>query len=381
MEVEFTRSFYWKIFYCAMAVGFALFVDIGFIQSQVKDQPALILFPLLSTLFGILVVISQFISKVIISADYIVKINITGKRKLLTINVKGVSIGEKYISIIPISDDYKKITINNYIDYPDSEDLTSWLKENFADLDAAALKDQQAKVLTDPRLGATEIERKRKLTAAKIVAVVYSIIGVVLGAFGIASQNNFVVYLLMGYPLAGVLITGLNPLIKFVSNSKRSVYPFIMVGVLPPVFILFISALSEFEIYNHQNAWLPFFGIAATLFFLFFKTSVNDALPVKGQIIIMLIAGLLYGYGSTIHINCDFDKSSPKLIQTSVYNKWIEHNKGAHYHLKLASWDGDQKPRDIEVSHATYNSYIEGGSINVYLKNGLLNIPWYSLYK
>lgn len=380
MEEEFTRSVFNKIFYSALAAAPAVVFVIIYLNDT-RHDPLLSLFPILLSTFAILVIASQVRNKIVISVDHIVRVTIWGRKELLTANVKGVRIAQKYIVIEPLSSNYSRIVINNYSDYSNDTDLTAWLKENFTDLDATDLKEQKDRVLNDPALGTTEVERKRKLTAAKIIAVIYSGFGVVLTFVSITSSSRFAIYLLLGYPLLGILLMRLNPLIKFVSDSKRSVYPFIMLGILPPVFISFIKALGEYDIYNYQNAPLPFFGIALVVFLLIYKTGINDALPAKSQIIIMLIAGLLYGYGSTIHINCDFDKSAPKLIQTSVNDKWIEHSKGAHYHLKLASWDGNPKPKDIEVSHSTYDKYADGAPIDVYLKKGVLNIPWYSLYK
>jgi len=381
MEREFTRAIYWKIFYSAVSIGWAAFTLILYLSDHSKVGPWYLLIPFVSFIFATIVVIKQVRSKFIISADYIKVFSTFRTKELLTANVKGFRIESRYIVIEPISLSYSKLVLNNYDDYDDIEDLTAWLKENFTNLDATDLKEQEHKVLSNPALGTTEIERKKKLTAAKIIAVVYSGLGVVLTFASITSSSRFVIYLLLGYPLLGIFIMGLNPLIKFVSDSKRSVYPFIMLGILPPVFISFINALGEYDVYQSSNTWLPFFGIALLLIFLIYKTGINNALPLKSQIIIILIAGLLYGYGSTIHINCDFDESRPKLIQTSIYNKWIEHSKGTHYHLKLVAWDGNQKPKDIEVSQITYDKYINGAPIDVYVKKGLLNIPWYSLYK
>ncbi|MEO6631261.1 MAG: hypothetical protein ABIN13_06045, partial [Mucilaginibacter sp.] len=226
MEEEFTRSIFNKIFYSALAAAPAIVFAVIYLNDT-RHDPVLSLFPIVLSLFAVLVIASQVRNKIVISANHIVRVTIWGRKELLTANVKGVRIAQKYIVIEPLSPNYSRIVINNYSDYADDEDLTTWLRENFADLDATDLKDQQQKVLGDPALGATEVERKRKLTAAKIVAVGYSGGGVVLTFMSITSHNIFTIYLVLFYPLLGILIMWLNPLIKFVSDSKRSVYPFI----------------------------------------------------------------------------------------------------------------------------------------------------------
>ncbi len=126
--------------------------------------------------------------------------------------------------------------------------------------------------------------------------------------------------------------------------------------------------------------WFPFVGITLIIIGLLYFGGINkEAESVAGQIIMMTVAGLIYGYGCTIQVNCVFDNSAPQLIHTTVYNKWIEHSKSVHYHFKLNSWDSDQKLKNIEVSESTYNRYTNGDNININLKKGALHIPWFTV--
>jgi hypothetical protein len=93
----------------------------------------------------------------------------------------------------------------------------------------------------------------------------------------------------------------------------------------------------------------------------------------------MILFSAMYAYGCTIQVNCAFDKSNSQVIHTSIYNIDIRQSKGTHYYLYLKSWDSDPKPKSIEVSSEAFYRYPIGSDINVYLKKGVLNIPWYYL--
>lgn len=380
MEEEFTRSIYWKIFYSMLSVGFALFIIILTINSQLQGQPLLLLLPFVLTLFAVLVIINQLLSKIIISAERITRVTVFGKRVIDTSNVKGYRIKQKTIFIEPSNTSDHSILVNNYDDFNDIGDMIKWVKENFTDLDAADLQHEKDKITENAELGLTKEQREQNLSRTKRIAIAYNIIGVAFTFITIPFNNKITTLLLLLYPLLGtaVILTS-SGLTKFVSSSKRSVYSFIMLGFTLPAFTLLISALFTYEIDEYQHVWLPFFAVASLIFTLVYKIGINKALPLKGQLVIIAIASLIYSYGSIIQVNCKLDRSDPRLIHTSVDNKWIEYNKGRHYHLKLKSWDSNPKPKDIEVSVSTFQRYAVSNNINVYLKRGFLEIPWYYL--
>jgi hypothetical protein len=91
----------------------------------------------------------------------------------------------------------------------------------------------------------------------------------------------------------------------------------------------------------------------------------------------MIIVALLYGFGCVRNINCAFDNSEPKQINTKVADKQVEHGKSTTWTLKLMSWDDNPSTKNIEVSQSVYDQYQVGNNIDIYIKPGLLAIPWY----
>ena len=380
---EFTLSTGKKILYSLLAIFFLgialLFLKLAFNDSN--HPPIILLFTFsmmaLAALFG-----GQLRKKVIISVDNVIKINALQKKELPTSEIKGCRVSAKVIVIEPNTPSFSKIIINNYSDFDNSEDLTKWLKENFKDLDALDLAEETEKVLNDSTLGATKEEREAKIKKAKWIAVVYNIAGLMFGLMSIPfDEKAGIVIAIVIIPIIGIIIMyRSNGLIKFLSDSKKSVKSFTFVGLVMPSFLLFFSALMGYNIYNYQPIWVPALFVCFTMFALYYLTGINRDIPsIISQTIMMLIVSALYGYGSVVKLNCTFDGSKPQIIHTTIYNQNTQYSKGYHYYLYLNSWDSDQSPKKIEVSRSTYHEYHIGSNVDVKLKKGFLNIPWYYL--
>jgi hypothetical protein len=380
---EFTLSTGSKILYSFLAIFFLgialLFLKLAFNDSN--QPPIILLFVFsmmaLAALFG-----GQLRKKVIISVDNVIKINALQKKELPTSEIKGCRISTKVIVIEPNTPSFPKIIINNYSDFHNSEDLTKWLKENFKDLDATDLAEETEKVLNDSTLGTTKEEREAKIKRSKWIAAIYNIAGLMFGLISIPFDEKIgIVIALMVIPLLGILIMyRSNGLIKFLSDSKKSIYSFTFIGLLMPSFLLLLSSVRGYNIYNYQPIWLPALFVFFTMFVLFYLTGINKDIPsIISQTIMMLIVSALYGYGSVVKLNCTFDGSKPQIIHTTIYNQNTQYSKGYHYYLYLNSWDSDHSPKKIEVSRSTYHEYHIGSNVEVKLKKGFLNIPWYYL--
>jgi len=379
MEEEFTVSTGMKFFYGAIAVfmaGFSLFL---FNMGHPNTGPAILLFPVLILILAVLIVLSQLKRKIIISADLIVKVSILGRKELPTANVKGCRIGGKAIFIESDSPSYPKITINNYSDFGSSDDLKSWLAENFKDLDAEDLKQTEDQILHDTSLGFTEQEREEKLKKALLTARIYNVGGGALGAASFFIDYNLIIVALLLYPVAGIIILRLNKgLIKFISNKKRSPYPFIFIGFYFCALMLLIKAIVPFHVFQYDHIWPIAFCVGAAVTVLLYFAGLNKtAEAVKGQVVFMLIMGMLYGYGSTLEVNCAFDTSKAQVFSAQVLDHRITRGKSDTYYLTLSPWGPRTETVEVSVGRWLYDEVSVGQNVKIKFKTGLLNIPWY----
>jgi hypothetical protein len=341
---------------------------------------AVLLLPILLILICTAAIINVFISKVEITDSSVTRISILGKRTLLLADIKGCRVGEKVISIIPISDNKKKIIINNYIDFADSKDLKKWLQSSFPDLNVIDKEKNKEAVLSDINLGLNVEERESKLKKAKLLAIIYNVFSALAFILMFISTRPFAYYFLLLYPLLSVIIMLFSKgLIKFF-GSKSTVYGTVTFGVFFPSFVLLYTSFSNYPASIYTNFWLPFFIICFILFLLLALPGINkNAGFVKAQYITILIISLIYACGATQTINGGFDKSVPQKYQSYIIQKFHTNGKGRHYHVRIKQWHENQDTQIIDISESRYGTINANDPVMVYENAGVLHIPWYNV--
>jgi hypothetical protein len=378
MGREYTMSTGMKIFYILLAAGMFVFAIV--LLKMPQDQPALLLVPLIFIAFAALIIANALRRKVIIYDDSIVCINLFSRKEMAFSDITGCRIGQKVLVLE--SNSGEKITISNYSDLSDSSELATWIKDNFKDLDAIDLKQDEEKVLQDATLGFSLEDRERKLKTAKQVALVYNIIGAV-AAFGLVILGKGYAITIIGllYPLLGLIIMKFSKgLIKFTGNSKRSVTPFLLLGFMIPVITMLIVVITDYQIFQFYNLWLPIGGVTALISALLYFIGLNRSIDgIRAQIIIMIIMAAIYGFGSVISINCAFDKSEPTIYKAEILGHRIESGKHTSYLLTLTEWGPMHEQKEEDVGRHLYNEVTIGDTVKIYFKPGLLKTPWYQV--
>ena len=84
-----------------------------------------------------------------------------------------------------------------------------------------------------------------------------------------------------------------------------------------------------------------------------------------------------FGYGSIVTLNCMYDESVPQTFQSKVLGKRISSGKTTTYYLELAAWGVQTENDDVSVSEELYERIEIDDNVNVYLKKGLIEIPWF----
>jgi len=379
MEQEYTISTGMKIFYSLVAMAMFVFSVYLINIYNPSVSYAVLLLPLFLAAGAVLIIVNLVKRKVIIDAHSVLCISLFSRKELGFTLIKGCRIGQKIIHIEPFSTKDPTIIIRNYIDFKKSDELAGWIKNNFKDLDSIDLKEEQQKLLQNTGLGLTEAERQETLKKAKNIAIIFNIIGLVSGFVMIFFNNKLSSIILLSFPLIGdVIMIFSKGVIKFLSNYKRSVYPSVMLGMVLPSFMLLIKSLGEYTIFKSNNLWLPALIISGIMFALFYFQGINKSIGfIKGQVVCMFILSLLYGFGSTLQINCVFDNSSPEIYAATVLRHRMQHGKSNSYFLTLSPWGPMQKVQETEVHRALYSVAANGDTVKVNLKEGLLHIPWF----
>jgi hypothetical protein len=361
--------------------GFSIYI---FAVKNPTITNAVLIFPILILVGCVLIFINIFKRKVILSNDKIICVNLFSKKELNIKAIKGYKIESKLIQLEPLQSTDAKISIGNYFDLKISDKLVKWITDNFKDLNSISLRKEYDKVLQDQQLGLTETDREKNLKKAKAIATAYNIVGFIITFVFIFFNNQISSLLLLFYPIIGIIVIITSKgLIKFLSNKNRSVCSFIMPGFFLPSFLLWYKAIDQFKIFQTNNLWLPSLLISLSIFTLLYISGINRNIEsMKGQVIFMCLAALLFGFGSTLEINCRFDNSTAKVYKALVLDHKISHgSRSTSYYLTLSEWGPRKKVQEIGIHKRMYESINDGDSVNVNFHKGLINIPWFIVTK
>ena len=378
-EREYELSGFNKIFYSIIATGIFLFaIYLGSFKSPAGLVFSWIVVSFLILLSG-LIIINVVRRKLVINKDGIIYTGLFSTSKLPLEAIRGCRVSSKIIVIESASVEYPRIYIGHYIDFANSTDIQKWLTENLKDLNAEDLATARHEMLENATLGNSPKEREQRYKRAKAVAIGYNIISVLTGFTLLFFSSTFSNITMLLLPWIGVLLLfSTKGLIKLFGESSRSIYPHIIIGIILPSFFLLMKSLKSYNLLSLEHIWLSALLATALIIVPLYLKGINPAAGnTIGQVIFMLVAVLIYGFGGARLANCAFDKHEAKLYQAAVLSRWRSTGKGKGFFIKLNHWGPQTKVTSLEISRQLYENIIKGDTVIVRLKPGVLQIPWY----
>jgi hypothetical protein len=380
MDKEYGISNTMMAIYSLTSIALFIFSIFLFNTKNKSDNNFIILIPIFLLIISILIFINLIRRKIIINNDYIICVNLFNEKKINISQIKGVRIG-KSIKLEPLLKTDPTIRIGNYIDFKNSEEIEEWAKNNFKDLDAIDVEIAYQKLIHDTNLGDTKISRLKKLEKAKEVSITYNLFGAIFFFLFIFYDTKFITIVVISYPIIGALINiNSKGLIKFHSNSNKDIYWFTGVGIIFTSIILLFKSFVLYNILQLNNLWFPSILISIILFALLFYKGLNKSgESAYGQIVFMVVFSLIYGFGSSRAINCEFDNSKEQTFNANIINQRIGygHFNKPEYYITISKWKQISEQKEIDVSRDLYYKKGIGEIVEVKYKDGLFQIPWF----
>jgi hypothetical protein len=381
MEQEYKISMGMQLFYGLLAVGMFVFSIYLFATYNPVVGVGILLLPLAIGAGSILIVINLYRRRIIIDGESIRCISLFSTATLPLKGVKGSRVGQKVIELEAYTPAGAKMVIRSYNDLTNSGQLAEWARTNFKDLNAIDLEAEKNNALQDPNFGSTEGEREALLKQKKGQAGVYNGAGLIIGFCMIFLPPLPLTIVGLATPLAGIALMAFSKgAIKYVADSRRSVYAFIFLGFPLSCFTLLIKSIDACTVVAVKQVWLPGLGVAACLFFLLYTIGINRAMgSIVTQVIFMAIPALLYGYGAVRMANFVFDPSAPRVYSAVVEDRRINFGKSVSYYLTLTPWGPRTGYQESEVSRTLYRKVAEGDTVTVNERPGWLHIGWFTI--
>ena|ERR1700761_8582979 len=216
------------------------------------------------------------------------------------------------------------------------------------------------------------------IAKATRLAIIYNVTGLLLSIICAFFNNYISTAILLLYPLAGIAIMAFGGgTTKFLADLRIKTYPLMAFGIFTPIIALVYKAVNVYLLFSLNSLWLPFIAICLIITVSLYFTGLNKPLgQVKHQIIIMFMAGIGYGFGGTIQINCVYDNTTPKRYPSTIIGMHISSGKHLVPFLFLSAWGPRDKDAETAVDRSFYDEVKVGETVNVNLHSGLLNIPW-----
>ncbi|MBW8886486.1 MAG: hypothetical protein JF616_01910 [Fibrobacteres bacterium] len=326
--------------------------------------------------------VSTFRYRIEVCSDRLVRKGAFGSREMRLEAIAGIRTiqtkNSRTLVFLPKDPGGKKIKINLMM--PRSKEFQAWARGNFRDLDAEEREADLRKILADESLGGDAETRGRKYRFAMRLTRLVNGAGTValLWAFFYPSPYEVVIWILISLPFAAFATASMFPdLVRF-NGPPKGAYPILSPVVTLAAIGLALRAFIDRDILAWDRFWTPFTIVSGLLFAsLLLRFPEIRRKPRNALFPIILAAA--YGYGATISYNCLEDHARAKKYRAEVEEKWASHGKTTTYYLKLSPWGPRSVPKDVTVSESAYAQAQRGDSVSVWLRNGALGIPWFTV--
>jgi hypothetical protein len=366
----FTDSTFWLAF------------DISVSKRKLFAKCKLDLIPISIAMIALMIfgVIDTYKGRLIIKEDKIIAVSSLSNTELTLDEIKGFTVNEQYIFVEPTDSKKKKIKISKYTG--GYNEILDWLSESYPDLNQKNAIEEEQDILSDETLGWTREVREVKLSKARQTAKVINWAAGITAAWTFLYPTPYQYSILTAIiiPIVALMVVkSSNGLIR-IDEKKGSAYPSVIYAFIYPSLGVMLRAILDYNIFDYSNVWLT--TALITLAFLFVLLMKQQEITFKTKVDYVTVSSLAlflfaYSFGTLVHINCYYDNSEQENFKAKVLDKRISSGKSTSYYLELSTW-GEQKEADeVSIDKGLYKRIQVGDEVNIYLRSGKLEIPWF----
>lgn len=263
------------------------------------------------------------------------------------------------------------------------DDLSDWF-DSIPSLDeretGASEARVHAEIQKDARLGITPSQKLETLQKAGRTANILSAVSTIAFFWGAIYPRPYevLILLLALFPWIGIEVMRRSHGLFRADELKNDAHPSVAYALIFPGLVLCLRAVLDYNVVQSMFAVALYILAGGVLFvaILIFDPTQRSRL---GILPVFFLFGIAYGYGVVVEANALFDRSPGIPYTAIVQNKRIIHGKSTTYSLDLSPWGPRPVTNELDVSRVTYNQIQTGQSVQLELKRGALNLPWYHL--
>lgn len=368
-----------------LIAGFGYIGFLPFIEDYSLTRKLFLIGLSLFLIFAVIMsVIEAVKTKLVIKDKQFIQTRIFSIRTLGFDEIEGFKIDENYTYLIP-NNDKKAITVTKY--FSDTYGLRNFLASNFKDLDEADKNKVLTKLLTNKKYGKNENEIIVKIEKIKKVTrpLNWIALGLALALWFYPKFYELLTILNIVIPIIALGIIIKSKGLVHILSADDSPYPTLNTALSVPPLVLLIRAITDYDIYSYLNIWFPIVVLTGGIMYLLVKYSEDEfKIENKTEKFIVYpfftIAIGIFMFALIIQLNCTFDSREYQTFETTVISKEISKSRRSKtYKINVGDWNGKGKNTEIRITRNQYSNLNESDKIEIILRPGLLNIPWYHI--
>ncbi|MBX2925921.1 MAG: hypothetical protein KF746_27240 [Chitinophagaceae bacterium] len=301
------------------------------------------------------------------------------RQELMSHEIKGYTVADKYIFIHPDNTRLKKIKISTYVEK--RSEIERWLADRYPDLDMLEAEREQAEILSNNDFGGSTRERAKKLESARKRARILNWTGTGIGLWAIFYPQPYDYLLLatMIIPVVCIVVLQRSGGLIRLEEKKGTSYPSVLTGIFMPAVALFLRSLLDYNIFDYSKLWVPLIvmaliaGLAAAVAD---KKRTGKGMNYYAAIVACCLT-FVYCFGAALFVNCRFDPSAPRQYTATVLSKRISSGKTTSYYVELSPWGPQVTSGEVNISKSLYTLLGENREVKIYFLEGRLGIPWF----
>jgi len=346
--------------------------------------------PVLTTILGLVFIVIAALAwadtiktKLTITGDSVEVLRAFSRRSLSLNEIKGYRKVKDVYMLIPGSGS-KALRIPQYLENYAS--VKTWIEEKFKDVDAVQVEEETKEILSNDQFGFTVEDREAMLKKAKTIARIVNGAATGLAVWLLVYPTPYVplMFAALILPVVALYIIWRFKGIVTVNDATKSAYPSMQVTLFFCCLLLFVRAMINYDLYAYQKLWqwvaVVTMVLSAAVYSIAF-TGPHKTINKKPVFFLLVVLFAGYSYGAIIFANCHYDTSKAQVYKLPVIDKHISSGKAKTYYITTPAWGRFTGQQDISVAASVYESVSMNDTVNIYLLQGKLGIPWYFLDK
>jgi hypothetical protein len=361
---------------------FGFLAVLPFIADEINMTLVLIITPISIGMLTLMIfgLIDVYKGRLIIQEDRLVSIGVFKSKNLKFDEIKGYTVNEQYIFLEPNTKEKKRIKISQYIG--GYNEILLWLSENYLDLNIVNEQVEEQEILNNENIGWSKENREEKLSNARKISKIINWLGGLSFAWTLFYPKPYDYAVLSAFiiPIVALIAVKLSRGLIRIDKKDGSAYPSTIYAFIFPSLGLMLRSFLDYDIFDYSNVWTK--AVLVTVAFLFILLFNQKEITFKKKQDYLTVSSLImflfaYGFGAVIYLNCNLDKSEPQHYTATILDKRISSGKHTSYYLKLTAWGQQKEIDEVSVGKGLYNRVDIDNEINIYFRNGKLEIPWF----